>query len=190
MKKIKNLLVVAASLTLALSSVASAKTANKKTHNKKTHVSQKKSVSHERYGSDRQGKFQTGLGLGMVFHEPTFDLRLNSEYFVTHNISAGLNIDFLFHDDTVFSFDGVARYNFDIVQVPRLVPYVGMGLGAAVSAGGGGALDLQVADLGFRFEALPDHLFVGPDLGVHVVTDFEDTTWQISFMFLNVNYRF
>lgn len=142
------------------------------------------------YGADRQGKIQAGMGLGVAFHDPAFDLRLESEYFVTHNISAGLDFDMVFHDSTLFGFDVVGRYHFDIPNLPRLVPYGGMGLGGVVNTNGNSAFDILVADLGARYEILANRLFIGPDVGIHVLTDFSDTTWEVNVLFVNALYRF
>ena len=146
--------------------------------------------SVENFGADRTGTIQSGLGVGLVFHDPAFDFRLEGEYFVTHNISAGLNLDIITHDSTTFGFDFVGRYHLDFDNLPRLVPYVGAGLGAVINTVGSGGMDILIPAIGAKYEVIAGRLFLGPELGVHIVTDFSDTTWDVSLMIVQAIYRF
>ncbi|MBI3540947.1 MAG: hypothetical protein HY073_02250, partial [Deltaproteobacteria bacterium] len=164
MKKLTPVLFLLA-FALAVPSATWAKVAKKTSHK-----SYSKSFTSGNFGASRQGKIQAGLGLGVAFHDPSFDLRLGSEYFVTNNISAGLDLDIVAHASTLFGFDVVGRYHFDIPDLPRFVPYAGMGLGAIVNTNGNGGFDVLVTTLGARYEVIAERLFVGPDIGIHVLT--------------------
>ncbi|MBI2068371.1 MAG: hypothetical protein HYW02_07795 [Deltaproteobacteria bacterium] len=187
MKKNINILFVVIALTFFVAPLALSKSGP---HSKKGSSSKKKITSSQKYASDRQGEFQAGSGIGITFNNPALDLRLDTEYFVTNNISAGFDFDIVFHGATTFAFDAVGRYHLDIQQQPRLVPYAGMGLGAIINTNGAGGFDILLPNLGCRYEVLPNQLFIGPDLGVHILTDFSDTTWDVTFLFVNALYRF
>ena len=144
----------------------------------------------EGYGSDRTGKLQAGLGIGAAFHDPAFDMRLDTEYFITNNISAGFDFDIIFHDSPAFLADAVGRYHFSIPRLSRLDPYAGAGLGGITNTNGNGGFDIEVPNIGCRYEVLADRLFIGPDLGIHILTDFSTTTWDVNLLFVNALYRF
>lgn len=150
-----------------------------------------KGARKARAASDRQGAFQTGLGMGVAVNPPVrFLINLNGEYFVTHNVSVGLGLDFHLAD-IPFTFDaiGFGRYNFDVARYPRLVPYVGAGIGGGAISDHG-VMDIMLPDFGFKYEVIADRLFLGPDLSVHIVTDFSDTDWDFRILFLQAAYRF
>jgi len=139
----------------------------------------------------REGSWQAGGGFGLAFHSPVrFDLNLNGEYFLTHHVSLGMNLDFLFRGPTTFVFQPFARYNIDLAFAPDWVPFVGGGVGVGVNTNGNGFLDLMIPDFGFRYEVIDNKLFIGPDLSFHVVTNFSNTTWDFRMLFAQAEYRF
>jgi len=141
--------------------------------------------------SSRQGHFQLGGGLGLAFHDPVrFDIQIGGDYFFWEDISIGMNIDFLVRNGTTFVFMPNARYHFNIDRAPRWVPYVGGGIGPSVTSNGNGALDIMVPDFGFNYELISDRLFLGTDMSVHIVTNFDNTTWDFRWLIAHLVYRF
>lgn len=139
----------------------------------------------------RQGKIQAGLGVGVALNPPVrFDIQLNGEYFLWEHISLGLNFDTLLRGPATFLFVPFARYHFDLDFAPGWVPYVGAGVGGGINTNGAGVLDIMVPDLGFKYEVLENRLFVGPDLSLHVLTNFDNTTWDFRFLFAVASFRF
>lgn len=144
-----------------------------------------------RAAESRQGSWQAGGGVGLAFHSPVrFDLNLNGEYFFTHHVSFGLNVDFLFRGPTTFVFQPFARYNIDLDFAPGWVPFVGGGLGVGVNTNGNGFMDIMVPDFGFRYEIIDNKLFIGPDLSLHIVTNFTNTTWDFRMLIAQAEFRF
>jgi hypothetical protein len=147
-------------------------------------------VGHETFAAGRQGKFQLGTGAGLAVNPVAFDLNLNGEYFAWENISLGMNLDVLIRSSAAFAFIPFARYHFDIDRAPEWVPYVGLGVGGIVSTSGNGALDIMVPDVGVRYEAISDRLFLGTDMSGHVVTDFDSTKFDFRWLIITASYRF
>lgn len=138
----------------------------------------------------RQGKIEAALGAGLAFNPVQFDIRAEGQYFVTNNISGGISLDTLLMKLTLLNISGFGRYHFDLPDMPKLVPYVGMGLGGLIAPGTGGtAMTISVPDIGANY-ALTDHLFIGPEFSPVIVTDFSATTWDFVFLFAKVTYRF
>jgi hypothetical protein len=143
------------------------------------------------HASAREGKFQAGAGAGLAFNDPIrFDLQLESEYFFWENVGVGLNLDFLLNGSTTFVFIPYARYHFDISSAPEWVPYVGGGIGGAVNTNGNGALDIMVPNFGVQYEVVDEHLFLGTDLSLHLLTNFDNSDWDFRWLFITANWRF
>lgn len=147
-------------------------------------------AAHARNNS-RQGSFQLGGGAGLALNPPVrFELELDGEYFFWEHLGLGMNIDIFFRGPTAFLFQPFARYHFDIDSAPEWVPYVGGGIGVAVNTNGSGALDLMLPDFGVQYEVIENRLFLGTDMSVHVVTNFDNTDWDFRWLFITANYRF
>lgn len=145
----------------------------------------------EARGNSRQGSFQLGGGAGLALNPPVrFELEIGGEYFFWENVGVGMNIDFFFRGPTAFLFQPFARYHFDIDSAPEWVPYVGGGIGVGVNTNGSGALDLMLPDFGVQYELVENRLFLGTDMSVHLVTNFDDTDWDFRWLFITANYRF
>lgn len=143
------------------------------------------------WAGSREGKFQLGGGAGLALNPPIrFDLNIGGEYFFWENIGIGLNIDIFFRGTTAFTFIPFARYHFDISSAPEWVPYVGGGVGVGINTDGDGALDLMIPNFGVQYEVLDDKLFLGTDMSVHIVTDFDNTDWDFRWLFITAHYRF
>ncbi len=140
--------------------------------------------------ASREGKFQLGAGAGLAVNPVAFDLNLNGEYFAWENISLGMNLDVLIRSSAAFAFIPFARYHFDIDRAPEWVPYVGLGVGGIVATNGDGALDIMVPNVGVRYEAISDRLFLGTDMSGHVVTDFDNTKFDFRWLIITASYRF
>ena len=148
-------------------------------------------VSTPSWAAERQGKFQLGGGVGLGFNDPIhFDLQIMGDYFFWEHVSVGMNIDFLIRDGVVFVFQPFGRYHFDIPSAPEWVPYVGGGLGVAVSDDGDAAMDIMVPNFGFKYELIDDDLFLGTDMSLHVITDFDNTTWDFRWLIVHAVWRF
>ncbi len=148
-------------------------------------------VSGTSWAASRQGEFQLGGGVGLGFNDPIhFDLQIAGDYFFWENVSIGMNIDFLIRNGVVFVFQPFGRYHFDIPQAPEWVPYVGGGVGVAVTDNGDAALDLMIPGFGFKYELIDDNLFLGTDMSFHVITDFNDTTWDFRWLIVHAVWRF
>lgn len=153
-----------------------------------TAVSQTSSAASS---SSRQGAFDLGIGAGVAFHSPIrFDLQLNGEYFFWDHVSIGMDLDFLLRGPTTFIFQPFALYHFDIPSAPRWVPYAGGGLGLGVNTNGNGFMDLMIPKFGIRYEIMEEHLFLGTDMSFHVITNFDDATWDFRWLIATLNYRF
>ncbi|MDO8461402.1 MAG: hypothetical protein Q7S98_00925 [Deltaproteobacteria bacterium] len=147
----------------------------------------KKQVSNT---EDRQGKIEAALGAGLGFNPVQFDIRAEGQYFITNNISAGISLDTLLKHLTLLNISGFGRYHIDLPDMPKLVPYVGMGLGGLIAPEtGGSAMTIAVPDIGANY-ALTDHFFLGSEFFPVIVTDFSGTTWDFIFLFAKVTYRF
>jgi hypothetical protein len=141
--------------------------------------------------ANRQGKFDLGMGAGLAFHSPIrFDLQFNGEYFFWDHVSIGMDLDFLLRGPTTFVFQPFALYHFDIPSAPRWVPYVGGGLGLGVNTNGNGFMDIMIPKFGIRYEIIDEHLFIGTDMSLHVITNFDSTTWDFRWLIATLNYRF
>jgi hypothetical protein len=148
-------------------------------------------LSGSAWAGSREGKFQLGGGAGLALNPPVrFDLNIGGEYFFWENIGIGLNIDIFFRGPTAFVFIPFARYHFDIRSAPEWVPYVGGGVGGGVNTDGAGALDVMIPNFGVQYEVLDDKLFLGTDMSVHVVTNFDNTDWDFRWLFITAHYRF
>ncbi len=143
------------------------------------------------FAANRDGKIQAGGGVGVALNPPIrFDLNLNGEYFLTQKISLGLNFDVLLRGPTTFVFVPFARYHFDLDFAPGWVPYAGGGIGGGVDTNGAGFLDVMVPEFGFKYELLDNKLFVGSDLSFHILTNFDNTTWDFRFLIATASFRF
>lgn len=139
----------------------------------------------------RKGHFQAGGGVGLAFNDPIrFDLQIGGEYFFWEDISIGMNIDFLIRNGVTFVFMPYGRYHIDIAGAPKWVPYVGGGLGPAVTDDGNGSLDIMIPNIGFNYELIADRLFLGTDMSVHIVTNFDNTDWDFRWLIAHALYRF
>jgi hypothetical protein len=139
----------------------------------------------------RKGHFQLGGGVGVAFNDPVrFDVQIGGDYFFWEDISIGMNIDFLIRNGVVFVFMPYGRYHFDIDSAPKWVPYVGAGLGPAVSDDGNGFLDIMVPNFGVNYELIADRLFLGTDMSVHIVTNFDNTDWDFRWLIAHALFRF
>jgi hypothetical protein len=148
-------------------------------------------VSTSSWAASREGHFQLGGGAGLAFNPPVrFDLNIGGEYFFWENIGIGMNIDIFFRGPTAFLFQPFARYHFDIASAPEWVPYVGGGVGVGVNTNGNGALDIMIPNFGVQYELLDGRLFLGTDMSVHVVTNFDNTDWDFRWLFITAHYRF
>lgn len=144
----------------------------------------------DEYLYSRQGKVDVGLGAGMTFNSPVrFALELYGEYFYTNNIAFGAALDTLIRSPHIFIFRPFARYHFDISRYPKLVPYVGGGLGAGADTNGNGIMDIMLPNFGFKY-AIANRIYLGSDLGLHILTDFDDTRLDFQVLFVVLSYRF
>lgn len=148
-------------------------------------------VGHKAHAAAREGEFQLGGGFGLAFHDPVrFDIQLSGDYFFWENVSIGMNLDFLIRDGVVFVFQPFGRYHFDIPSAPKWVPYVGGGVGVAVSDNGDGAMDIMVPNFGFKYEIIDDNLFLGTDMSFHILTDFDNSSWDFRWLIVHAVWRF
>jgi hypothetical protein len=137
----------------------------------------------------RAGAIEAAMGLGFTFNTPIkFDLKFDGEYFWHNNISLGVDLDILIRSSTTFIVRPFGRYHFDIARYPRFVPYVGGGLGAGGNTAGGGIMDIMIPNFGFKY-ALTKNWYVGPDMGFHILTNFDNTTPDFHLLGI-ISYRF
>ncbi|MBI1909301.1 MAG: hypothetical protein HYS22_03945 [Deltaproteobacteria bacterium] len=150
----------------------------------------KRSYQAPQESSSRQGHFDVGGGFGLTVRSPVqFDINTGVRYFLWEDISLGLDVDTLIRGTTAFAVTAGGRYHFDIPPLPELVPYAGLGLGGVFDVNGGKAMNISVPDLGFDYEIL-HNFFLGPEFSVNILTDFEDTTWNVRILFVKATYRF
>ena len=148
-------------------------------------------LSSVAFAGKREGRIQAGGGVGLGARPPVrFDLNFNGEYFLTQTLSLGLNLDMLLRGPNNFVFMPFARYNFDLSFAPEWVPYVGGGIGVGIDTNGSGTLDIMIPEFGFKYELIEDKFFVGPDLSLHTLTNFDNTTWDFRFLIATVDFRF
>ena len=144
----------------------------------------------EYYLYSRKGATDLTLGLGMLVRSPVrFDLQVAGEYFLQNNVSLGLSFDSYLRGPNAFSFRPFARYHFDISQLPKFVPYVGVGLGGGVDTHSNGFMDILVPNFGFKY-ALTRNFQLGSDFGLHIFTDFDSSRVDFHILFLTIGYRF
>lgn len=126
----------------------------------------------------RDGVIQAGVGVGAGLNPPMrFDLDISGEYFWDDTFSFGVDFDIFVRGRTSYNLIGFGRYHFQLLQAPRLLPYVGGGLGSLINTAGNGWFDLMLPELGFLFELTP-HLFVGPNTSFHFLAG-SNTSWDI-----------
>jgi hypothetical protein len=148
-------------------------------------------TAHRAVASSRQGHFQLGGGFGLAFNDPVrFDVQIGGDYFFWEDVSIGMNIDFLIRDGVTFVFMPYGRYHIDIDGAPEWVPYVGGGVGPAVSDNGDGALDIMIPNFGFKYEIIAERLFLGTDMSFHILTDFDNSDWDFRWLVAHALVRF
>ncbi len=141
--------------------------------------------------ASREGGILARGGFGLALNPPVrVDAQLEGEYFWKEFLSVGLDMDFLFRGPTNFVFTPFARYYFDLDKHPLLLPYVGGGVGVSVNTNGNGALDLMVPNVGFKYTLIEDRLYVGSDASTHLVTNFNNTSWDFRILLGTLSYRF
>lgn len=148
-------------------------------------------MSEARYSlNSRQGAIEAGLGVGFTVNPVVrFDMEISGEYYWRNNISFGLDFDIFLRKGTIFTLVPFARYHFDIDRWPTIVPYVGAGVGGGASTNGAGVFDVMIPNFGFKWEAIPGRLFIGPDLEFHILTNFDNTDLDFHTL-VKATYRF
>lgn len=138
----------------------------------------------------RQGSIDLGMGAGITANPPVkFDVQFAGEYFWRNNISFGAAFDVLIRSPHLFLITPFARYHFDIADLPKLVPYVGGGVGAGANTNGNGVMNVLVPNFGFKY-SLTRHIKLGTDLGFHILTNFDNTQVDFHVLFAVVTFRF
>jgi len=141
------------------------------------------------YLYSREKKIDVNLGAGFTFNTPVhFAIEASGEYYWTNNISFGLAIDGWIRDPHAFLFRPFARYHVDLNRYPKWVPYVGAGFGFGVSSGDG-FMDIVLPNVGLKY-AITDNIYVGSDLSLHILTDFDATDVDVQFLIATVTFRF
>lgn len=136
----------------------------------------------------RDGVIQAGVGVGAGLNPPVrFDVDISGEYFLNDTFSVGADFDIFVRGRASYNFLGFGRYHFELLQAPRLLPYIGGGVGGLVNTAGRGWFDLMLPEVGFLFELTP-HLFVGPNSSFHILAG-SSTTWDLQ-MLGQIIYRF
>ena len=142
------------------------------------------------YLYSRKGAVDLSLGMGMLVRSPVkFDLQVSGEYFWLNNFSLGFSIDSYLRGPNAFSFRPFGRYHFDISQLPKFVPYVGVGLGGGIDTNSNGFMDILVPNFGFKY-AVTRNFQLGSDFGLHIFTDFDSSRVDFHILFLTIGYRF
>ena len=142
------------------------------------------------YLYSRQGAIDLNLGLGMLVRGPRFDMQISGEWYWRNNISWGLSFDtYIGSGGTAFSFRPFGRYHFDISSMPKLVPYIGAGVGGGITTGGAGFMDVVVPNFGFKY-ALSPRVHLGSDMGLHIITNFTSSRVDFHIQFITISYRF
>lgn len=138
----------------------------------------------------RRGAVDMGVGMGITTNPPVqFDLQVSGEYYWSNNVSFGLDVDLFFRGATLFVFQPFGRYHFDISEMPKLVPYVGGGLGMGVNTNGNGVMDVMIPNFGYKYELTP-RVNVGSDFGLHWLTNFDNSRLDFHILFAVLNFRF
>jgi len=194
MKKI-SLLITAALCSLILSTFASTPLALAVdiSENKSTATAPSKTSFQ---GSSHKGDILAGLGGGILLNPPVrFDLNMIGEYYLLDEVSLGLQMDIGLRGPTTFNFLGFGRYHFDLAslfdshQLTRWDLFAGGGLGGAVNTNGNGNMDIMIPEFGIRYE-LTEWLTLGPDFSFHILTNFDNATWDFRILFVQAEYRF
>jgi len=142
------------------------------------------------YLYSREGSIDLTLGTGLLVRSPVkFDMQLAGEWFMHNNVSFGLSMDFYIRNATAFSFRPFGRYHFDISSLPKLVPYIGAGIGAGIDTNGSGFMDIMVPNFGFKY-ALTRRIHLGSDFGLHLFTDFDSSRVDFHILFVVLSFRF
>ena len=139
---------------------------------------------------DRQGDWHAGLGFGFRVHPVEFDSQFLAEYYVTNEVSVLMTMDIYAQANLgTFNFMPMARYHFDIPQVPGLLPFVGGGLGGYVTTAGTGGMEFAVPDWGLEYEIIPK-LNVYTDMSCIHDTNFSAYNFSWRWVIAGVKYRF
>lgn len=129
----------------------------------------------------KDGTIQTGVGVGVGLNPPArFDLDLNGEYFLNDTFSLGADFDILVGDKAGFNILGFSRYHFELLQAPRLEPYLGVGAGTLVKTDGKAWFDLMLPEIGFLYELTP-LIQIGPNASFHTLFG-SNTTWDLQLL--------
>lgn len=135
----------------------------------------------------RAKNWQLGGGVGFSANEPGgFDLDYAAEYFWSDAIAIGFDFDILI-GSTVYAFVPFFHYHFELLNAPRIEPYIGAGTGFTINNNGAAAFDLMAPNLGFQYELTP-YLFLGPDMSFHFLAG-NKTSWDLQ-MVGTIAYRF
>lgn len=150
------------------------------------------------FAQGQKGSVGVGAGGGIYITPFKGDIQVHGDYFVTDRVSLGMNFEVIVPGAN-FSVVPFARYHFNLKSLPRFSPYVGMGVGFASfsqedSFGLGSErtslLDIMAVDLGFKYQVIPDRLFLGSDVSFHIVTDFNDHGRELRFLPVIATIRF
>jgi hypothetical protein len=138
----------------------------------------------------RAGQIDASLGAGMYVRSPVrFDIQVAGEYFWHNNVSIGVAIDTLIRDEALFIFRPFARYHFDIDSLPNLVPFIGGGIGAGIDTNSNGVMDILLPNVGFKY-AVSETIRLGTEMGLHILTDFDNSRVDFQILFAVISFRF
>lgn len=139
-------------------------------------------------GQTKNGQWQVSAGPGMTWNPPVqFDLDINGEYYLKDSYSIGGDFDIFIRGTASFGGLGFGRYHFHLRKYPKFDSYVGAGAGALIDTKQHGWFDLMLPELGFFYELTP-HLYVGPNVGFHVLLG-SSNTWNLQTV-AQLTYRF
>lgn len=139
-------------------------------------------------GQTKNGQWQVSAGPGMAWNPPVqFNLDVNGEYYLRDAYSIGGDFDIFIRGTASFGGLGFGRYHFQFLNYPKFDSYVGVGVGALIDTQQHGWFDLMLPEFGFLYELTP-HLYVGPNVGFHVLLG-SSNTWNLQTT-AQLTYRF
>ncbi|MFO1520138.1 MAG: hypothetical protein U1F57_10825 [bacterium] len=144
--------------------------------------------------STSRHQFQLGTGFGVFVGtkglDPSFDIDLEPEYFLTDHISLSFRFDGTVGGVDSVHFGGRFRYYLTFAQHPRFSIYFGAGAGGGVVFdGGGGFGDIAIPVFGFQYD-LTKHIKLGSDVSFDIVFNSNDVAFATRLMPVQFKWAF
>ncbi|MDO8494225.1 MAG: hypothetical protein Q7S68_02700 [Deltaproteobacteria bacterium] len=140
------------------------------------------------FAQTKDGAIQVGIGTGVALNPPArFNIDANGEYFLNDTYSVGVSFDTFIRKGESFGLSAFGRYRFELIDVPRLEPFLGAGIGGLFSTNNREWFDVMLPEMGAHYELTP-LIRLGLESSFHILAG-SSTTWDYQILY-RIAFRF